>query len=601
MNRSIFSFGGDTILKVAGFARRHWSRQPRMLAVLLGSVMITTLADVFTPLYAGQLVDAIGRFVTEGDSAHADALWAFALLLALGAVIAAGHRVTFGALVAFTLKIMPEVAREAFFHIQRLSSDWHANAFSGSTVRKITRGMWAFDLFNDTIILGLFPRLVMLVGASALLGFYWPVMGLIVAIGSVIYVALVVGLSVGYISPAAQLANAWDTKVGGALADAITCNAVVKSFAGEQREEERIDWVLGKWRRRTARLWMRGTNSGLIQEIAMLVFRAAILGAALVIGWTGDVTAGDLVFVLTLFFTLQGYLREVGMHVRNLQRSVNEMEELVDIHAVRHEIADRPRASVLKVEKGEIAFDKVLFHYQGHDTPLYRDFSIRIAGGERVGLVGHSGSGKTTFVKLIQRLYDVTGGAITIDGQNVAEVTQDSLRRQISIVPQEPVLFHRTLSENIAYGRPGAGMSEIVAAAKLANAHEFILKLPKGYDTLVGERGIKLSGGERQRVALARAFLANAPVLILDEATSSLDSGSEHLIQEAIERLIAGRTTLVVAHRLSTVKSMDRLLVFERGRIVEQGKHADLVRVPGGIYRGLYERQAMELRSEAAE
>ena len=249
--------------------------------------------------------------------------------------------------------------------------------------------------------------------------------------------------------------------------------------------------------------------------------------------------------------------------------------------------------------KGEIGFDKVLFHYEGHDTPLYRDFSLKIAGGERVGLVGHSGSGKTTFVKLIQRLYDVTDGAVTIDGQNVAEVTQDSLRRQISIVPQEPVLFHRSLSENIAYGRPGAGMDAVIEAARLANAHDFIEKLPKGYDTLVGERGIKLSGGERQRVALARAFLADAPILILDEATSSLDSGSEHLIQEAIERLISGRTTLVVAHRLSTVKSMDRLLVFEHGEVVEEGTHAELLRLGDGIYRSLYERQAMELRPAA--
>ena len=514
-------------------------------------------------------------------------------------MIAIGHRITFGSLVSFTLRIMPDVAREAFFHIQRLSTDWHANSFSGSTVRKITRGMWAFDLFNDTIILGLFPRLVMLVGASALLGWHWPIMGLVVAIGSVIYVGLVVGLSVGYISPAAQLANAWDTKVGGALADAITCNGVVKSFAGEVREEERIDWVLGKWRRRTQRLWMRGTNSGLVQEIAMLAFRAAILGMALILGWNGGVSAGDLVFVLTLFFTLQGYLREVGMHVRNLQRSVNEMEELVDIHAVRHEIADRRGAKPLAVTKGEIVFDKVLFHYAGHDTPLYSDFSLKIAGGERVGLVGHSGSGKTTFVKLIQRLHDVTDGAITIDGQNVAEVTQDSLRRQISIVQQEPVLFHRTLSENIAYGRPGASMDAVKEAARLANAHDFILNLPKGYDTLVGERGIKLSGGERQRVALARAFLADAPILILDEATSSLDSGSEHLIQEAIERLIAGRTTLVVAHRLSTVKSMDRLLVFAHGEIVEEGTHTELLRLSDGVYRSLYERQAMELMSAA--
>ena len=213
-------------------------------------------------------------------------------------------------------------------------------------------------------------------------------MGLVVAVGSLIYVSIVVSLSVGYVSPAAQLANSWDTKVGGALADAITCNAVVKSFAGERREEERIDWVLGKWRRRTRRLWMRGTNSGLVQDSAMLVFRAAILGTALIIGWNGGVSAGDLVFVLTLFLVLQGYLQEVGMHVRNLQRSVNEMEELVDIEAEPHAIADRSGAKALKVTKGEIVFDKVLFHYAGHASPLYRDFSLKIAGGERVGLVG---------------------------------------------------------------------------------------------------------------------------------------------------------------------------------------------------------------------
>ena len=601
MNRSIFSRGGDTLGKVAKFTAHFWVRQPWTVALALGCVMVTTLADVFTPLYVGKLVDALGRFVTDAEVAHGEALWYFGLLMALGAVLVVGRRTLFATIVTFTLRMMPQMAQEAFFHIQRLSTDWHTNSFSGSTVRKITRAMWALDALNDTIIMGLFPRLVMLVGASALLGWHWPVMGLVVAIGSLIYVALVIGLSVGYVSPAAQLANSWDTKVGGALADAITCNAVVKSFAGERREEARIDWVLGKWRRRTRRLWMRGTNSGLVQDTAMLIFRGAILGTALILGWSGGVTAGDLVFVLTLFLVLQGYLQEVGMHVRNLQRAVNEMEELVDIHAEPHAIADIPDASPLVVNTGEIVFDKVQFHYQGHATPLYQDFSLRIAGGERVGLVGHSGSGKTTFVKLIQRLHDVTGGAVLIDGQNVAEVTQESLRRQISIVPQEPVLFHRTLGENIAYGRPGARMHEIVAAARLANAHEFILNLPKGYDTLVGERGIKLSGGERQRVALARAFLADAPILILDEATSSLDSGSEQLIQEAIERLIAGRTTLVIAHRLSTVKSMDRLLVFERGEVVEEGRHEDLVGLSGGIYRSLYEKQAMELRPVAAE
>jgi ATP-binding cassette subfamily B protein len=242
----------------------------------------------------------------------------------------------------------------------------------------------------------------------------------------------------------------------------------------------------------------------------------------------------------------------------------------------------------------------VTFRYGGQSRALYEDFSVTIAPGERIGLVGHSGSGKSTFVKLIQRLHDVEGGAIRIDGQDVAEVTQESLRSRIALVPQEPVLFHRSLAENIAYGKPGASMAEIVAAAKQAHAHGFIVALPGGYDTLVGERGVKLSGGERQRVALARAILADAPILILDEATSSLDSVSEALIQDAVEELMRHRTTLIVAHRLSTVQRVDRILVFDGGRIVEQGTHAQLIARDGGHYRALFETQTLGLLGERA-
>ncbi len=233
--------------------------------------------------------------------------------------------------------------------------------------------------------------------------------------------------------------------------------------------------------------------------------------------------------------------------------------------------------------------------------PLYDGLSINIRAGERIGLVGRSGSGKTTFVKLLQRLYDLSGGRILIDGQDVAKAMQQSLRSQISIVEQEPILFHRSLAENIAYGRPGAGLAAIMQAARLANAHDFIIRSPKGYRTLVGERGVNLSGGERQRIALARAFLADAPVLILDEATSSLDSESEALVQEAMERLMKDRTSIVIAHRLSTVRCLDRILVFDRGKIVEQGAHSALIVQPGGIYRSLFERQAVEVDPHSAE
>src|SRR4029434_10831470 len=278
-----------------------------------------------------------------------------------------------------------------------------------------------------------------------------------------------------------------------------------------------------------------------------------------------------------------------GMIYKNLKLSVKDMEELVAIHAEPIGIADAPDAKPIDIQGGRIVFDAVTFHYGGHRAPLYDGLSVEIRAGERVGLVGRSGSGKTTFVKLVQRLYDVSGGRILIDGQDIALGTPQSLRSQIAIVQQDPILFHRTLAENIAYGRPGASMAAIEQAARLANAHDFILRLPKGYGTLVGERGVKLSGGERQRVALARALLADAPVLILDQAPSSLDSESEGLIQQAMERLMKGRTSIVIADRLETVHSLDRILVFDRGGIVEQGTHASLTARQGGIYRGLFE------------
>jgi ATP-binding cassette, subfamily B, bacterial len=277
------------------------------------------------------------------------------------------------------------------------------------------------------------------------------------------------------------------------------------------------------------------------------------------------------------------------------------MEELVTLDAQPLGIDDKPGAPPIVIDRGDIQFENMTFRYGAGQRPLYENLALRIAPGERVGLVGHSGSGKTTLIKLIQRLYDVSGGRITIDGQDIALVQQASLRSQIAIVQQEPVLFHRSLAENIAYARPGATRAEIERAAKQASAHDFIAALPHGYDTLVGERGVKLSGGERQRVAIARAFLANAPILIFDEATSSLDSESEVLIQQAMERLMEGRTTVVVAHRLSTVRALDRLLVLERGRVVEEGSHETLIRRENGLYRRLFERQALELTKGLAD
>ncbi|AZO38050.1 ATP-binding cassette domain-containing protein [Mesorhizobium sp. M2A.F.Ca.ET.037.01.1.1] len=580
---------------VLGFTFSHWRRQPWRLSLIMGAFLLSTLADVLTPFYSGRLVDAVASGAGTDEVAWNAAMTAFSILMALALAGVVLRNVAFLWIVELTLKMMSDIAADAFHRVQRFSTDWHANSFAGSTVRKITRGMWALDLLNDTILIALLPSVVMLVGSTLLLGWFWPLMGAVVAAGSVLFIAVTAMLSLGYVAPAARLANSWDTRLGGALADAVSCNAVVKGFGAEAREEARLARVVAKWRLRTGRTWMRGTANGTTQGALLLVMRAAVIGLALILWAWGQASAGDVAFVLTSFFVLQGYLRDIGTHIRNLQRSVNDMEELVDFQSEPLGIEDRPGARPIRITDGRVAFDKVTFHYGNHLLPLYRDFSVDIAAGERIGLVGHSGSGKTTFVKLIQRLYDVNAGRILIDGQDISQVEQASLRSQIAIVQQEPILFHRSLAENIAYARPGASQAEIEHAAKLASAHDFITNLPKGYGTLVGERGVKLSGGERQRVAIARAFLADARILILDEATSSLDSESEVLIQRAMERLMVGRTTLVIAHRLSTVRALDRLLVFDRGRIAEEGSHDDLIRLNGGIYRRLFERQALEL------
>jgi len=597
-NTKKLDFGGRAFKDVLGFTVVHWGKQPWRIVAIVALALLAALADVLTPLFAGRLVDALAAGASGKALAWEAAITAFCALAALGLSATLLRQLVFMNIIALTLRMMSEIAADAFHRVQRFSTDWHGNSFAGSTVRKITRGMWALDLLNDTLLIALLPSVVMLVGATALLGAHWTVMGVVVGIGSLVYIGVTVALSLGFVAPAARLGNAWDTRMGGALADAVSCNTVVKAFGAETREEARLARVIGKWRHRTKRTWARGTINGGVQGGMLVLMQVAILGAALLL-WNADkASVGDITFTLTMFFMLQGYLREIGMHVRNLQRSVNDMEELVSLEAQPLGIEDKPGAGHIAISKGEIRFDHVTFCYEGHTTPLYDDFSVHIKSGERVGLVGHSGSGKTTLIKLIQRLYDVSGGKITIDGQNIANVKQASLRGQIAIVQQEPVLFHRSLAENIAYAKPGATRAEIERAARLASAHDFIDRLPQGYDTLVGERGIKLSGGERQRVAIARAFLADAPVLILDEATSSLDSESEVLIQQAMERLMVGRTTLVVAHRLSTVRSLDRLLVLDKGRIAEEGSHDKLIELDNGLYRRLYERQALGLMKE---
>jgi ATP-binding cassette subfamily B protein len=580
-----------------GFVLGHWRRQPLLATATCLAMLSSTLAELAMPVIAGRLVDLVA---TGGERAFAPAFVLVATLTGIALASIGCRHLAFLGIIRFTLKMMREAAAETFARVQRLSADWHANNFAGSTVRKITRGMWAIDQMNDTLIIAFLPSFTVLTGATVLFTLRWPVVGATILAGAVVYIAFVVTTALKIMAPAATLTNRWDTRVGGVIADSISCNPVVKGYGGEEREDHRLEQVLSKWAKRSARLWTFGTTLGTAQLVILSLLRAGVLGLAAWLWSTGAAGPGDIAFVLTAYAVIDGYLREMGVHVRNTQRAVNDMEDLVNFRSEPMGIADGADAAPIVVERGHIRFENVGFHYGDHDRPLYHHLDVDVPAGQKLALVGMSGSGKTTFVKLVQRLYDVSDGRITIDGVDVRAVEQSSLRRAIAVVQQDPVLFHRTLAENIAYGRPQATQEEIETAARRANAHGFIMGLEKGYATLVGERGVKLSGGERQRVAIARAFLADAPILILDEATSSLDAESEAAVQQAIERLMQNRTTIVIAHRLSTVRAMDRLLVFDKGRVVEDGDHETLMRLDRGIYRRLFERQIRAMADELA-
>ena len=582
---------------VLAFAVAQWRQTPAPVT-LAGALMFgATMTEIFTPVAIGRLVDALA-----GErAAPADALWALGWVLGLGVLFQLLQKSGDFLWAGVAMGVMRRIGAQAFAHVQRFASDWHADTFAGSTVRNITRGVWAFDSFGDAVYFHLGPAIAVTLGAVVLMLWHWPLMGLVFLVGAVLYSAVSIHLSLGYVAPLRRVAVESDSRLGGAIADALTCNAVVKSTAAETREDARLGRVLDVWQGNMVRAWYASVATGAAQNAMLLVLQAMLVGGALWLWWRGQASPGDVTYVLTSFLLVRGWLRDVGQQLRTAQQAANDMERLIEYHRTVATIRDRADARPLALAGGAVRFEGVRFHYGAHPEPLFDGLTVDIRAGEQVALVGHSGSGKTTFVKLLQRLHDVQGGRILIDGQDIARATLASLREAIALVPQEPVLFHRSLAENIAYARPEAGQAGIERAARLAHADAFIQRLPAGYATLVGERGVKLSGGERQRVAIARAILADRPLLILDEATSSLDSEAERLIQDALEHLMAGRTTLVIAHRLSTVRKVDRILVFDRGRIVEQGTHESLLARRDGRYRSLYRLQAAGMDNLADE
>lgn len=579
-------------LEVVKFVGRYWLRFPIRLGLIVIGVFTGVILQSYIPDMSANVVTAFEAY--SRDEVDLDAAWwAGAILVGLFAIVSLLQQGYFRIWMYFASEVMHNIVYDAFRSVQRFSSDWHANSFAGSTVRQITRGMWAYDAYADTVVVDMTPGFALMIAMSVHMYARDPILGIYFALSVVLFIGITILMSLVYVAPANRLSNDADTELGGALADTVTCNVVVKSFGAEAREDASLYDVTGRWRVKARRSWTRSMDAGAMQSLMILLMLGGMMVIVLRRIASGDMGAADVVFVLVTYFTVNNYLRNIGWQVRELQKSINELDDLVKFSQMEPQVADVPGAIEFVPGPGNIIVKDVKFKYENQPDALYEDLDVAIKPGEKIALVGESGSGKSTFVKLIQRLYDVDEGTVVIDDQDISLVTQESLRKEISLVPQEPILFHRSLAENIRYGKPDATEEQVIEASKRAHAHDFIARLNEGYDTLVGERGIKLSGGERQRVAIARAILADAPILILDEATSSLDSITEHLIQEGIANLIAGRTAILVAHRLSTIRQVDRILVFDQGRIVEEGSHRDLMSRPDGTYRQLYDMQTL--------
>ena len=580
---------GTTLLRALRMVWRYWRPGAGLLSGIVALVLLGIWVEVQVPARAADLVATLRTSGGGIDAAGRAALLLLGTFLAVSLI----QQVYLRLWIWFAADVMRRLLDDGFARVQRFATDWHVNNFAGATVRRITRGMWAYDGLADLLVIELGPSMLLLASFALAMYLREPMLGLCFAAAVAVFLTVSIGLSLRYVAPANRIANDADTDVGGALADAVTCNPTVKAFGAEQREDDRLGGVTRHWQLSARHSWRRSLDTGAIQSLLILLMLGGLLAIVLGSARSDAGRLDDLVYVLSTYFVVNGHLRNIGRQVRDLQRAVNELDDLVEILETAPQIPDAPDAVPFAPDRGAVHFEAVRFAYANQPRPVFAGLDVQIAPGERVALVGPSGAGKTSFVKLVQRLHDVDAGAVRVDGQDVRSVTQASLRARIALVPQEPILFHRSLAENIGYARPGADREEIEAAARRARAHDFIARLPEGYETLVGERGIRLSGGERQRVAIARAILADTPLLILDEATSSLDSVTEHEIQAAIENLLEGRTAILIAHRLSTIRRVDRILVFEGGRIVEEGTHEALMARQDGVYRRHYDMQAL--------
>ena len=514
------------------------------------------------------------------------ALWLF-VGINLGMI--ACDRLTGLLLIYIGPKTRAYIRETLFDYLQHHSQKYFMNNFAGSLAARVTEVGGKTMEIIWTLLLDMWPVLITFTAGFFLLYSVSADFAGVFAVWVVVYIAMAWALS----SRASGLSREYAaarSKVSGSVVDALTNMTNIKMFSRRRYERKNVRHVLDEEMHKARRTYGYMEIMRLLQGAFKIVLLVGMTTLALKELIAGQLSQGEFAMVFSLMLLIINAIGNLSRVFLNFFEHIGTVYDGLSIIIRPHEVTDKPAAKNLEVTKGEVEFKDVEFQYD--DTPLFQALNVRVPAGERVGLVGASGAGKSTLVNLLLRLYDLHGGRIEIDGQNIADVTQDSLREQIAMIPQDPMLFHRSLMENIRYGKLDATDEEVIEAAKKAFCHEFIMETPAGYDTLVGERGVKLSGGQRQRIAIARAVLKNAPILLLDEATSSLDTHSEKYIQKSLNSLMKGRTVLVIAHRLSTIAHLDRILVLEGGEVVEDGKPQALIKDKNSHYGNLWAMQA---------
>lgn len=571
---------------------RLYSRQvfmhPGLFVLVLVGALSLQVANLTAPLFLKRFFDVLYR-AQPGFDSQRELLTILGFVALLWLAEWASRRVQDISNMLLESKVMQRLSAEAFGYLLGHSHNFFISNFAGSLTHRVTRYTRAFESLFDSIITQFVPTFIFITGAVVVLYLRHHSLGIALGVWAIVFVLFQVWISKRR-QPLRETRSEADTKVTGTISDAIGNHSTIQLFAGSAYERSRFAEVIGEWQKANIRSWLSDAWSWAGIGLFIILIEVGLLGGTVLLWRQGLATVGDFVLIQSYLMVVFDRLVMINFQLRRFYDAIADAGEMAYILELPHQVADAPNAGTLKVTSGLIEFKKVDFHFH-KDRQILNHFSMTIAGGEKVALVGPSGAGKSTITKLLLRFHDVEGGSICIDGQDIHTVTQDSLREAVSYVPQEPVLFHRTLRENIRYGKRDATDEEVIAAAKKAHCHEFITSLPDGYETYVGERGVKLSGGERQRVAIARALLKDAPILLLDEATSSLDSESESLIQDALAVLMQGKTVIVIAHRLSTILKMDRILVLEHGAIAAEGTHDELL-LQGGLYQKLWNIQA---------